>query len=115
FYDSLPLQEEDPAARQFNDEFVERIAALLPPGSQVLQTGCGAGWQSVALARSRRFGVSVLDFSPKALDYSRRIFEREQLSANFIEGDIRDPGDPAFDLVFSAGLIEHYTFDQQAA
>src|SRR6266478_6660199 len=86
YYDSLPLREEDPATRQFNDEFVERIAALLPPGSQVLEAGCGAGWQSLALARSRRFAVSVLDFSPRALDYSRRVFEREQLSANFIEG-----------------------------
>src|SRR6266478_9546176 len=86
YYDSLPLLVEDPAMRQFNDEFVERIAALLPPGSQVLEAGCGAGWQSVALARSGRFAVSVLDFSPRALDYSRRVFEREQLSANFIEG-----------------------------
>src|SRR4051812_3825609 len=84
FYDSLPLQEEDSATRQFNEEFVEWVAALLPRGSQVLEAGCGAGCQSVALARSGCFAVSVLDFSTKALDYSRRIFEREQLSANFI-------------------------------
>ncbi len=55
-----------------------------------------------------------MDFSPKALDYSRRVFEREQLTANFLEGDIREPSAPGFDLVFNAGVIEHYTFDEQA-
>jgi len=114
YYDSLPLHVEDAATRQFNDEFVERISVLLPPASKVLEAGCGAGWQSVALARSGRFDVSVMDFSPKALDYSRRVFEREQLTANFLEGDIREPGAPGFDLVFNAGVIEHYTFDEQA-
>jgi GT2 family glycosyltransferase len=114
YYESLPLHEEDSALRAFNDEFAAYITELLPAGSSVLEAGAGAGWQSIALARTGRFEVSVMDFSPRALDYSRRIFERERLSANFIEGDIRDAGDGAFDLVFNAGVLEHYTFEQQA-
>jgi GT2 family glycosyltransferase/SAM-dependent methyltransferase len=115
YYDSLPLHAEDEATRRFNSEFAERISALLEPQSEVLEAGCGGGWQSVALARTGRFDVSVLDFSPKALEYSRRIFERERLSAQFLEADIRDHGDPAFDLVFNAGVLEHYTLQEQAA
>jgi cyclopropane fatty-acyl-phospholipid synthase-like methyltransferase len=80
YYHSLPLTAEDAPTREFNAEFVDRISALLPAGARVLEAGCGAGWQSVALARSARFDVSVMDFSARALDYSRRIFGREGLS-----------------------------------
>src|SRR6266849_5025080 len=80
YYESLPLHEEDSALRAFNDEFAAYITELLPAGSRVLEAGAGAGWQSIALARTGRFDVSVMDFSPRALDYSRRIFERERLS-----------------------------------
>src|SRR5262245_60040435 len=93
YYESLPLHEEDAALRQFNDQFAVRIATLLPLGSRILEAGCGAGWQSVALARSGRFDVTLMDFSQRALDYSRRVFEREKLTARFIQGDIRDAGE----------------------
>jgi GT2 family glycosyltransferase/SAM-dependent methyltransferase len=115
YYESLPLVEEDDSTRRFNEQFVERVSAFLPEGSEVLEAGCGAGWQSLALARSGRFNISVMDFSAKALDYSRRVFERQHVTARFLEGDIRDPGAPAFDLVFNAGVLEHYTFEEQAA
>ena len=55
-----------------------------------------------------------MDFSSKALDHCRRVFERESLTAHFLQGDIRDPGVPAFDLVFNAGVLEHYTLEEQA-
>jgi GT2 family glycosyltransferase/SAM-dependent methyltransferase len=115
YYDSLPLNEEDESTRQFNVEFVERVSALLPPGSKTLEAGCGAGWQSLALARSGRFDVSLLDFSPKALDYSRRVFAREGLTATALQGDIRASGSAEYDLVFNAGVLEHYTFEEQSA
>src|ERR1043166_215848 len=115
YYESLPLVEEDDSTRRFNEQFVERVSAFLPGGSEILEAGCGAGWQSLALARTGRFNISVMDFSPTALDYSRRVFERQHVTARFLEGDIRDPGTPAFDLVFNAGVLEHYTFEEQAA
>ncbi len=89
YYDSAPLNEEDESTRQFNAEFVERVSALLPPGSKTLEAGCGGGWQSLALARSGRFEVSLMDFSPKALEYSRRVFAREGVTAEFLQGDIQ--------------------------
>src|SRR5205823_1850712 len=85
----------------------------LPPGSGVLEAGCGAGWQSLALARAGVYRVSLMDFAPAALAYARRLFEREHLSADFYEGNVLTPGEPEYDLVFNAGVLEHYAFDRQ--
>jgi GT2 family glycosyltransferase/SAM-dependent methyltransferase/glycosyltransferase involved in cell wall biosynthesis len=115
YYASLPLVEEDEAMQRFNAELVERISELLPAGGKILEAGCGGGWQSLALARSGKFQVSLMDFSHKALTYTRRLFEREKLSADFIYGDVLTPGKPDFDLVFNAGVLEHYTFEEQVA
>ena len=115
YYASLPLFEADEAALSFNAELVERISELLSPGSRVLEAGCGGGWQSLALARSGKFQVSLMDSSRQALGYARRLFEREQVSAEFILGDVFIPGEPYFDFVFNAGVLEHYTLDEQAA
>ncbi len=35
------------------------------------EAGCGAGWQSLALARASRFELDLLDFSPAALETAR--------------------------------------------
>jgi GT2 family glycosyltransferase len=115
FYASLPLVDEPPAIKVFGEEFSSAIAALLPPGSKTIEAGCGAGWQSMALARTGKFQVSLLDFSQEALVYARKLFEREQVAATFLEGDVFTPGAPDYDLVFNAGVLEHYTFDEQVA
>src|ERR1700722_4760558 len=115
YYDSEPPTEEDEFTRQFHVEFVERISALLPPGSRTLEAGCGAGWLSLALARCGRFEVALMDSSPNALDSGRRIFAREGLATKFLESDIREHGAPDFDLVFNAGVLERYTADEQSA
>ena len=71
--------------------------------------------ESLALARAGVFRVSLMDFTPAALDYARRLFEREHLSAAFHEDNVFAHGEPEYDLVFNAGVLEHYTFDQQVA
>jgi GT2 family glycosyltransferase len=113
YYSALSLTEEDPTTRAFGEEFAERILGLLPHGGATLEAGCGGGWQSLALARTGKFDVSLLDFSQEALSYARRVFERDGQPANFIEGDVFLPGSPDYDLVFNAGVLEHYTFEQQ--
>lgn len=115
FYASLPLVDEAPTIKAFGEEFSSAISAFLPPGSKTIEAGCGAGWQSMALARTGKFQVSLLDFSPEALTYARKLFEREQVTATFLEGDVFAPGAPDYDLVFNAGVLEHYTFDEQVA
>ncbi len=113
FYASVPLVEEDLYLKGFGDELVEKLSALLPDGGTTLEAGCGAGWQSLALARTGRFRVSVMDFAPSALDYARRLFGREGVAAQFIQEDVLSGGTGEFDLVLNAGVLEHYTFDQQ--
>jgi GT2 family glycosyltransferase/SAM-dependent methyltransferase len=115
YYHSLPLDESDEVTQSFNDELVARISALVPPGSKILEAGCGGGWQSLALARSGKFQVSLMDFSDEALHYARQLFEREQVSAEFILGDASTQGEPNFDLVFNAGVLEHYNLAEQRA
>lgn len=115
YYSNLPLVEEDAATERLNSELVERVSDFLPQGGRVLEAGCGGGWQSLALARTGRFEASLLDFSTEALSYAARLFEREALTAHFVEADIAAPGAPDFDLVFNAGVLEHYTFEEQVS
>lgn len=113
YYAELPLVEQDEASEAFHRELVAAIAALVPSGSAILEAGCGGGWHSLALARAG-FDVSLLDFSPRALDYARRVFERAAVRARFELGAIEQGGEPAHDIVFNAGVLEHYSPDDQA-
>lgn len=115
YYSSLPMVNEDEATRRFNDDFARLIGELLPSGAAVLEAGCGGGWQSLALARSGRYRVSLLDFSAEALEYTRKLFDREGARAEFIHEDVFSPARGQYDLVFNAGVLEHYTFEEQVA
>jgi hypothetical protein len=56
-----------------------------------------------------------MDISPQALDAARRLFARTGLTADARLGDVFAPGSATHDLVFNAGVLEHYTLEQQAA
>lgn len=105
--------EETEDIRQLSEEFLGVISNFLPEGSRILEAGCGSGWQSLALARSGKFHVSLMDFSREALRYAREIFEQSQVQADFHCENIAAPGNPDYDLVFNAGVFEHYTFEEQ--
>jgi SAM-dependent methyltransferase len=108
------LDQEEPAELvEFDEELRAYVERLLPNGGRILEAGCGSGWQSLALARSGRFEANLLDFSPAALEASRRTFERAGIHAAFTLEDVFAEGKREFDLVFNAGVIEHYPFDRQ--
>lgn len=111
-YRDMPLVPIDPIAARFNEELAEAVRDLLPAGSAVLEAGCGGGNQSIGLATAG-FQVSLMDFSSAALDYARRNFEHRQLGARFIRADAFESGSPEYDLVFNAGVLEHYDLDDQ--
>jgi 2-polyprenyl-3-methyl-5-hydroxy-6-metoxy-1,4-benzoquinol methylase len=115
YYADLPDVEEDSDTRRFNLEFVQAVSDLLPLGGRTLEAGCGAGWQSLALARTKRFQASLLDFSPHSLAYASRLFAREGVETQLIEADLAKPGPAEYDLVFSAGVLEHYSVEDQIA
>jgi SAM-dependent methyltransferase/glycosyltransferase involved in cell wall biosynthesis len=114
-YASAAPVDEDAAMSPFHAELVERISQLIPAGSHILEAGCGAGWQSLALARTGRFDITLLDFSERALEQARTTFKREGIPAEFLLADACDPGEPLFDLVFNAGVLEHYSATEQVA
>ncbi len=93
------------------------VRELVPPGSAVMEAGCGHGEGSLVLARLDLFEIRLLDFSENALKQARQLFDQEQVQAKeFILGDVFTPGDlPMSDLVFNAGSLEHYAFDEQVA
>ncbi len=112
-YKEMPLADESKYIQEFNSEFAAMIRELLPDGGRVLEAGCGGGWQSLAVARQGKYDAHLMDFADEALSYSRRLFERAGVSASFHYGDINDAGTPEYDLVFNAGVLEHYPFDDQ--
>ncbi len=114
YYAGMELVEEDEDTRLFNAELVGRISDLLPEGGRTLEAGSGGGWQSLALARTGLFSTSILDFSEEALRYAKRVFDRAGVAAQFILSDIEAPCQAEFDIVFNAGVLEHYTVAQQA-
>jgi glycosyltransferase involved in cell wall biosynthesis/2-polyprenyl-3-methyl-5-hydroxy-6-metoxy-1,4-benzoquinol methylase len=113
YYHSLSEVDESEAVRSFDDDLARRIDELLPAGGQVLEAGCGAGQQSLALSRIGKHELTLMDFSTQALEHAKRLFERACGRASFKVGDVIEPGEPEFDLVFNAGVLEHYEFDEQ--
>lgn len=115
YYSSLS-PEEPPPLREFSREFAEWIETILPPGKRrTLEAGCGAGYQSAALAERPGFETSLLDFSGEALRSARELFASRKLTGDFHQADIHSyqPAGPLYDLVFNVGVLEHYEFAGQ--
>jgi GT2 family glycosyltransferase/SAM-dependent methyltransferase len=116
YYASLPaIPEHSDAVSAFDAELCDQVLALLPEGGRILEAGSGSGSQSLALARTGQFQVSLMDFSAAALEHARRLFADASQEAEFIQDDVLTPGQPDYDLVFNAGVLEHYPFEQQVA
>jgi len=115
FYASLPAPDPTDYVSQLGRELAGHLCELLPENGRVLEAGCGAGWQSLALARTGKAQVSLMDFSTEALRYAEWCFQREDISASFFCQNVFEPGEPEYDLVFNAGVLEHYTFEEQVA
>jgi ubiquinone/menaquinone biosynthesis C-methylase UbiE len=82
-----------------------------PPGSSVLEAGCGVGAQTVVLARnSPGAAFTAIDASPESLDLAgKRIREEGCTNVMLREADVYNlPFDPGtFDHVFVCFLVEH--------
>jgi SAM-dependent methyltransferase len=89
-----------------------------PPGSRVLEAGCGTGAQTVTLARNSP-GASIvsIDVSPSSLDQAReRVEEAGIANVELRQGDLFDPGfgPGSFDHVFVCFVLEHLSRPAEA-
>ncbi len=114
YYETVATQAIPAEVEEFGRELRRWFESLIPKGpAKILEAACGAGWQSAALAECGRFDVHLMDFSENALQAARRTFQQRGVAATFQLGDVFEPGQPGFDLVFNAGVIEHYSFEDQ--
>lgn len=84
-------------------------------GKRILEAGSGTGRVSLELARAGA-SLTLVDFSPVALDTSRSMFALAGLTAEFVAADMRaiPLPDGAYDVVWSGGVLEHYDLPEQA-
>lgn len=83
---TIDARPEVETAREIN--FIQRVARL-SPGSRVLDVGCGAGRQSIALARA---GYSVVGVEKSELFFqeARKRAVSAEVDIEFINADVRD-------------------------
>ncbi len=104
-------------ARRLGDQ-ADALAALLhdgtayPPGSRVLEAGCGVGAQTVHLvSRSPGVRLTAVDLSQASLDQARAGLAAAVPAARVLwrRADLRDLPfpDAAFDHVFVCFVLEH--------
>lgn len=102
-----------PLITGFREYYSSLLRRLITPhineNSRVLELGCGTATLLLSLAGEVKEVVG-LDISSEGLKIARR-HQQEQAfkNATFIKADCRDvPFENRFDMVYSAGLIEHF-------
>lgn len=98
-----------------SSEVAKIIMGLSHANESFLETGCGSGVLSAELAFTGR-KVSVCDFSQPILDNVKNLFRVSGLfepNAYLVDITRRMPfADNQFDVVWSSGVLEHWTDDE---
>ena len=84
-------------------------------GNKVLEIGCGSGATSVYLAKNGR-AATALDFSKESLNCVQKLAEKCGVEVQTVLADATKElpfSDDEFDIVFQAGLLEHFDFDER--
>lgn len=88
-----------------------------PRGRSYIEVGSGSGRISARLAAAGG-RTTLLDYQERALELSRWVAEQQGVRHDaYVQGSLFDiPGAAAsFDVVWNAGVIEHYPFERQVA
>lgn len=101
------LDEWDDLSEEIYQALVREIGDL--KGKRILEAGSGSGRISRQLAQDGA-DVTLLDFSPIALQQAEERFLACGLKAQFLAGKIESipVADGFYDVIWSAGVLEHY-------
>jgi len=102
------------------DPLSEAIAGVLYPllpalaGQRILEAGSGKGMISALLAQ-RGYKVTLLDTSREALEISREVFRARQCRFRAVHGSLfaLPAPDGFYDVIWNAGVLEHFYFHEQ--
>lgn len=88
-------------------------AAGVPPGSRLLDVGCGPGQYSLELAR-RGYQVTGMDASPDFIQLASCQAATESLPVTFLEGDLLSlPNTATYDGILCRGVLNDLCEDAQ--
>ena len=81
----------------------------LEQGDSLIEMGCGSGHISACLAQ-KGYKVTLVDFSPVALEKAKLTFEHYGINGNFILSDLfkLDKDIEAHDYAWNSGVMEHF-------
>lgn len=91
--------------------FTQLFRRYIKPGDRVLEIGCGGSRFLPYFARELKAEVWGLDYAAAGVRTAKAALQRAAVQGTVIEGDLFGANDiPAnhFDVVFSAGFIEHF-------
>lgn len=84
--------------------YLEELIRQVPPGSRVLDYGCGIGSDGLLLLKAG-YQVEFADFDNPSVHYLRWRLERRGMDAPVHDLDVHVPGD--FDAAYAFDVIEH--------
>jgi 2-polyprenyl-3-methyl-5-hydroxy-6-metoxy-1,4-benzoquinol methylase len=91
--------------------FTRLFREYIRPGDRVLEIGCGGSRFLPYFAKELGAEVWGLDFAPAGILTAKGALLRAGVSGTILEGDLfttTDLPESSFDVVFSAGFIEHF-------
>jgi 2-polyprenyl-3-methyl-5-hydroxy-6-metoxy-1,4-benzoquinol methylase len=95
------------------DELIKMFERYLPNGRSrtALEIGGAPGGYLAFMHRKLGYEITVLDYSERGCQMASENFDLLKIPASVVCGDMFDAAErlPRFDLVYSLGLIEHFS------
>lgn len=96
----------------------KELIKLSSTGTNILEIGCGSGATSVYLAKELR-KVTAIDFSEESITLTNALADRMNIDKKNLKTYLLDAQkelpfvDNQFDIIFQAGLLEHFEKDER--
>ena len=97
----------------FQRELVELINQRCEKRAKIIEVGCELGVTSLLL--DDMFEKTLLDLNPLAINLTKKAHHKLKKKANFVVADMFDMPfkDREFDIIFNAGVIEHFDYEER--